>query len=453
MPDNGPGVGAPIVVGDRLFVLAEGGVLACLRASDGQPLWARASTCADAATAEERKTNAAVFETIAALSSNMTAALQAYVADPPAFAADAKAREACPKAARKINDGMRRIDRTRYAGQSDSEAGEAAATPVSDGAYVWVVFGSGVVACFDLDGNRKWTTVLDMRHNEHGYCASPCLVDGRLVVKAAQYLGAVALDARTGAVATPMPLWKTRGLHMYSSPVVAAVGGDKLVVQSFGVLVRPGDGRIVSQEFTPPYYNIGDCVSPVVEGRTVCSSVLGDKGMKFAFLTLPGALAEPFALAGVKTCQYDVKAFPAWFAYDHCASPLLYEGLAYAVSVDGVLTVMDAATGAVVYQKLLDLAPIMAHGGPSAGIARAGCSSSPALGGRHIFVWDDQGDTVIFEPGRTFKPVARNRIERTHYSFSTASRNECTVSCPVFCGARIYYRAEETLYCLESSPP
>ena len=148
-----------------------------------------------------------------------------------------------------------------------------------------------------------------------------------------------------------------------------------------------------------------------------------------------------------------MKGFPAWYAFDHCSSPLLFEGLAYMVSVDGVLTVMDAATGAVVYQKMLDLAPIMAHGGPTAGIARAGCSSSPTLGGRHIFVCDDQGNTTVFEPGRTFKPVARNRIDRAHYSFGKASRSECTISCPVFCGSRIYIRAEEMLYCLEAPQP
>ena len=454
MPDLGPGVGSPIVIGERLFVTAEGGVLVCLRAADGQPLWARASTYADLATAGERATNAAAFETLAALASNVTASLKTYIADPQAYASDVKGREARLKDLQKINDEMHRIDRIRYAGQSSSEAGDAAPTPVSDGEHVWAVWGSGVVACFDLDGNRQWTTVLDLKNNEHGYCVSPCLIKGRLIVRSRRSRGAVVLDAATGAVALALPVWKSPSLEVGASPLAAAIGSEDLVVDSFGVIARPSDGHVLWRAFDPPYYNIADYVSPTGEGRKLCSMILGDKGTsKFAFLTLPETVAEPFQMADIKTCQYDVKAFPAWFSYDHCASPLLYEGLAYVVSVDGVLTVMDAVTGSVVYQKMLDLAPLMAHGGSSAGISRAGCSSSPTLGGRHIFIWDDQGNTVVFEPGRTFKPVARNRIDRAHYSYGTASRNECTVSCPVFSGTRIYYRAEETLYCIEGSHP
>ena len=73
---------------------------------------------------------------------------------------------------RKINKLVQDVDRERYEGQSGSEAGESAVTPVSDGQNVWVVYGSGVVACFDLAGNRKWTTVIPIKHSEHGYCSN-----------------------------------------------------------------------------------------------------------------------------------------------------------------------------------------------------------------------------------------------------------------------------------------
>jgi hypothetical protein len=71
------------------------------------------------------------------------------------------------------------MDRQEYPGQSGSETGEAAPAPVSDGQHVYALYGSGVAACFDLDGNRKWTTVVNVRNSEHGYAASPSLVDGR----------------------------------------------------------------------------------------------------------------------------------------------------------------------------------------------------------------------------------------------------------------------------------
>ena len=75
-----------------------------------------------------------------------------------------------------------------------------------------------------------------------------------------------------------------------------------------------------------------------------------------------------------RQCEYDVKAFPCWFSYNHCASPLLHEGLAYVMSSDGVLTVIDAATGEVVYQKMPDFSPLMGH---NASAARGGCAVEP----------------------------------------------------------------------------
>ncbi|HEY3318877.1 MAG TPA: PQQ-binding-like beta-propeller repeat protein [Planctomycetota bacterium] len=469
LPDNGPGAGSPIVVGDKVFVQAESCELICLNANDGKVLWARATTSADAATADDKAKNAAVFAEIAPLQTLINAQLQAYVAGPQKYPLNAKALEERLKAERKINSLMERMDPQRFVGQSESEGGHSAATPVSDGQHVYVLYGFGLAACYDLDGNLKWATALGLKHQEHGYCGSPCLIDGKLIIKSSGYLGAVALDAKTGAVAMPIPLWKQKGLHSMSTPVVvppasvpvvgpASAPAEKLIVQSFGVLTRASDGKIVAQAFTPPYYNIEDYSSPVVEGRTICSFVLpkGEDGARrWAFQTLPETLASlpagteagatPLTMQDTKTCQYNTKAFPTWFSYNLCGSPLLHQGLAYVVSSDAVLTVMDAAKGELVYQKVLDLSPYIVHGG----IIRGGCSCSPTLGGQHIYICDNQGTAVVLEPGREFKQVARNRLEQMWFRYGEWSRQECTVSSPVFVGKRMYYRGEVSLYCVE----
>ena len=443
MPDAGPGVSSPILAGDRLFMLAERCDLVCIGANDGNVLWVRSSTFADAASEDEKKNSAAVFGEIAPLAAKVTESLQKYCAAPEKYAS---LREEKTNLERKINDLMRKVNPEKYYKQSDGEPGESAPTAVSDGENVYAVFGSGVAACFDLQGNRKWTTVVDVKKSEHSYAASPCLVGGKLVIPSARYLGAVALDAKTGAVAAPIVLWKTKDLDMGSTPVAVAAGNDKLIVFPYGVVARAADGKVVAQQFTPPYYNIPDYLSPAVEGRTICSWILAgeDGGRHFAFQTLPDALAEPLTMKDVKQCTYDLKGFPCWFSYDHCASPLLYQGLAYVMSVDGVLTVMDAAKGEVVYQKMMDLSPFMIHNG----IVRAGCSSSPAMGGKHIYIWDNQGSAVVLEPGRVFKQLARNRLEQLWYQWGAPSRNECTTSCPIFSGNRIFHRGEGNLYCI-----
>ena len=114
------------------------------------------------------------------------------------------------------------------------------------------------------------------------------------------------------------------------------------------------------------------------------------------------------------------------------------------LSIDGVLTVIDAAKGEVVYQRMLDLSPVMAHGGPLSGPLRGGCGASPTLAGKYIYIWDNQGSTLVIEPGRDFKQVARNRVEQSY-----GDRNECTISNPVFEGKRIYRRGDVNLYCIE----
>jgi hypothetical protein len=104
---------------------------------------------------------------------------------------------------------------------------------------------------------------------------------------------------------------------------------------------------------------------------------------------------------------------------------------------------MDAAKGEVVYQRVLDLSPYMYHGG----IIRGGCGSSPTLGGKYIYIWDNQGTLVVIEPGREFKQVARNRVEQLWFRYGF-ERNECTQSSPVFVGNRMYSRGEVNLYCI-----
>ena len=40
--------------------------------------------------------------------------------------------------------------------ETHGDNGQATPTPVTDGRHVYVLFGTGVAACYDLDGNRQW---------------------------------------------------------------------------------------------------------------------------------------------------------------------------------------------------------------------------------------------------------------------------------------------------------
>ena len=82
----------------------------------------------------------------------------------------------------------------------------------------------------------------------------------------------------------------------------------------------------------------------------------------------------------------------------------------------------------------------------AASSVRPSSAASPTLAGKHIYLMDNQGHTVIIEPGRTYKEVARNSLQD-----STSQGEQIqNVSTPVFEGTRMYYRTPTYLYCIGS---
>jgi len=123
------------------------------------------------------------------------------------------------------------------------------------------------------------------------------------------------------------------------------------------------------------------------------------------------------------------------------SSPLLHDGLIYALGCAGVLNVVDAKTLKVVYTRRLEMYPLLHYNA-------VGATPSVALGGKHIFLMDNQGATFVIEPGRIFKQVAHNRIEtamRHPWPLTTLERFE---SSPTFAGKQMFLRGEEYLYCI-----
>ena len=101
---------------------------------------------------------------------------------------------------------------------------------------------------------------------------------------------------------------------------------------------------------------------------------------------------------------------------------VLHEGILYDINEQGLLVAIDAANGQLIYQQKLDL-------------GREQCYPSVTLAGKYLFVSGSDGITVVFEPGRTFKEVARNKLEQFR-------------STPIFSGTRMYVRTMKNVYCL-----
>ena len=105
---------------------------------------------------------------------------------------------------------------------------------------MWTGFGVG--ACFDLDGNRKWSVVDQHPQKHHGHNSSPVLVDGKFIAHMREL---IAFDAETGQLLWRMDINRTDHIyqeHFHSTPVVFQIEGkDFLFVH--GQIVRVSDGK------------------------------------------------------------------------------------------------------------------------------------------------------------------------------------------------------------------
>ncbi len=435
-----PGYGSPLIVGDKIFASAEGGRLCCLEKASGKILWVRSSTYFDAATEEEKKANPDLFKALEPLAAKIKELDDAWLTDQLP-----KTLEERAKIEAQIYKDIARVDNEKYKLVRCGEAGYSAPSPVSDGRRVYAAFGSGLVVCYDLDGNRKWISLESHPDVEHGYSSSPLLADGKLLV----YFGDLrALDAKTGAVAWGRPRFLLKDgnrtyCQFFGTGCVLPAGSVKVAFFLNGDFARVSDGKMIFADFWK--YSGSRIASPVVDRGLIYKIASKDGGVMA--IKLPEPVGDKLQPEIVKQVPFNTAKFPAKY-YQTCynASPLFHEGLMYCVDQDGVLTVVDFEKGDVLYQKALDLDLYIHHNFDS---GRGGASSSPTLAGKFIYIFGDQGACLVIEPGRTYRQVAKNRVEYIAFPGHWRERQEITMSCPVFEGRRMYYRADANLHCVE----
>ena len=439
---GGMGVGAPTIVGDRLYVLSEAYDLICVRKADGKILWIRTNSYFDAADEDDRKHAAyKEAEPVAARLDEINAAVVAGTASPLGVWAPRQLLAEKAAVEKDLLKKMKPISREKYRRPIISDVGCSGFTASTDGKAVYAWFATGVTACYGLDGRRKWIRVDRRPEVEHGFTSSPLLVDGKLVVFLRDL---IAFDAETGKLAWVTPLMSHSGFnpggYFHGSPIAAAVGGVRVIVLGNGTIVRASDGKIVYK--LPGFGNQG-IASPVVEGDELFQIASGS--MQLFMHKLPGAFADPLVLE-TRTVKVETP-FPKYYMPWHLASPLVHDGLAYLLNNSGVLTVVDVGAGTIVYQKLLDLDHFQwANEGAARGIG-----ISPALGGKRLHLFGNNGAALVIEPGRVYRQVAKNKLERVVQIGHWSERQERFVANPVFDGKRLYIRGEGTLYAIENA--
>lgn len=305
-------------------------------------------------------------------------------------------------------------------------------SPVTDGRTVWLLTGTGVVKAFDFKGTELWARDLQKDYGtfglNHGYGSSPLLHEGALYIPVLHGFHTddpsyvVKLDGKTGKT-----LWKverpTEAIRespdAYTTPAALRVGKAIEIVVSGGDIVTghdPATGKELwrSRGLNPennPFY------------RIIASPLAGD-GIVYA----PTRVKPMLAIRGGG--RGDVTESHRVFSFDRgpdVPTPVSDGKLLHVVDDRGVVHVLDAKSGAVVY-------------GPER-LPPATYSSSPILVDGRIYITNEDGVTAVFRSGPKFELLAENPL------------GEYTLSTPAFSDGQVFIRTAKHLYCIGTHRP
>ena len=424
-PLSGRSTSTPIIVKDRIFVMAEPDELVCIDKASGKKLWQRQVNYYEALTSDEKAKQPRLAKEVDPLVAKLRSE------------EDEIART---KLRQQIQEKLTDIDAATFVPKYDGHfeahfgiVGFTMPTPVSDGKKVYVWIGTGIAACFDLDGNRQWMTRI--YPGELTYGSSPALADGVLVTFLNRLYG---FDVKTGE-----QLWEQPKVRQNVAALMAAkLSGEQVVVTQRGDVIRPKDGELL---FRPRGQGTGDegWSPPVIFGETVYLPRFGVSHVSLLDFTAAAANKWQPKQAGVIQMDETIsRENGKWIDRWTAGSPLIWQGLSYQVDIYHNLFVGDVKTGKMLYRHLLPLEGFMHYN--SVPVA-----ASPTLVGDSIVILDNQGTAAVIQPGPEYKLLARNKIGTVlDRNLPLPAQETLSYSPPIMDGNRMYIRGEVFLYCV-----
>ena len=273
-------------------------------------------------------------------------------------------------------------------GPSNYMNSRAAPTPAADTTGVYAFFETGNLIAVDYDGELLWQRDL-ARHfgpfeSNHGLGSSVAQTEDLLILNL-EHKGPsllIAIDKQDGTTR-----WKADrpSGSSWTTPVVIA-DPDHVVVSSAGSLTSydAASGReIWSQKSLE-----GNSVpSPCVAGRNI---IVGARIPEF------GSAAEAAKSNLCVTLDGDSPRirWRATNAVCDYASPVVDDGQVYFLNKVGVLSCVDAHTGAAIYRERL----------------RAECWATPVVAENGIYFFAKDGSVKVVRRGKNFDVIATNHL-------------------------------------------
>jgi outer membrane protein assembly factor BamB len=307
------------------------------------------------------------------------------------------------------------------------EGNEGAASPSTDGKYVYTFVWSGAVACHDFEGREVWKFDAQERYGKfeilHGLHSTPLLHEGRLYLVLLHANGhwVIALDKVTGkevwkinrksdAVGVSREAYASPCLWQGKQPSLVVLGCDYATghrldngseIWRLGDLNPRANYNTTMQLISSPVATPEMLLVPTARGGIVVAVKPGARG-----LIRRGGPFERWRRA---------KGSP------DVPSPLVHEGCVYLVREPGLLQCLDAQTGA-------ELSLHRLH-------ADRYCAS-PVLAAGRIYLTARDGTISVVKAGRKFELLAANTLD-DNFTASAAVAHD-----------RLYLRGFQSLYAI-----
>jgi outer membrane protein assembly factor BamB len=293
----------------------------------------------------------------------------------------------------------------------------ASSTAVTDGKLVYAFFEAEGLYCYNFAGKLIWkTSVGKVSKVGMGPGTSPVLYENLIILQCDQEDGGpdisfiAAVDKRTGK-----EVWRIKRDHRktHATPLIVRTGKRaELIASGWETVVAydPATGK-----------ELWRCEG--VRGWAIPSPV-ANPDMVFVSAGYPGKRAMGIKLGA----NGDLTGTPnlVW-SYDkgtaYVTSPILYGDYLYLVSDKGILTCIDAKTGAIKYE------------GGRVPTPATFSASAIAFDGK-IFLTSEDGDTFVIKAGPK------------HEVLTTNSLGEPVYASPAISDGMLFIRGEKNIYCI-----
>ncbi len=265
------------------------------------------------------------------------------------------------------------------------------------------------MVALDREGEIVWDELLSPYTSIQGFSASPAFYRSAVIVATdgKENNKLTALHRKTGQV-----IWQTdvpADHESYASAIVVRVANRQQVI-----LVGPDHIRSYDPDTGNHLWEF--------DGPAQCYVAVAAADDKMIFAT--GGFPDKALLAIRADGSGNVTdTHLVWTSDDkagYVPSPLLHDGLLYAVNDKGLFRCYDAANGDILWDEQLD----------------GNFYSSPVLVADRIYVFNRTGKGFVLKAGKKYELLAENELP--HGVFAT----------PVICRGRIFLRTLKTFYCL-----